>query len=70
MNNKQTVDVKMKVDTQELEDAGDLIAEVGERLNSTVPNITIRNNENVYVTIYNMNQTADEHFGGSDDKMD
>ena len=65
MNNKQTVDVKIKADTQELEDARDLIAEVGERLNSTVPNITIRNNENVYVTIYNMNQTADEHFGGN-----
>lgn len=51
---------KITVDTQELEDATDLIEEVGERLNSVVPNITIRNNQNVYVTINNFNQPTDD----------
>ena len=51
---------KITVDTQELEDATDLIEEVGERLNSVVPNITIRNNQNVYVTINNFNETESQ----------
>lgn len=51
------IKAKITVDTQELEDATDLIEEVGERLNSVVPNITIRNNQNVYVTINNFNET-------------
>lgn len=51
---------KITVDTQELEDATDLIEEVGERLNSVVPNITIRNNQTVYVTINNFNQPTDD----------
>lgn len=56
------VKTKITVDTQELEDATDLIEEVGERLNSVVPNITIRGNENVYVTINNFNATAKEYY--------
>lgn len=52
-----TIDAKIAVDTQELEDATDLISEVGERLSSVVPNITIRNNNAVYVTINNFNET-------------
>lgn len=51
------IKTKITVDTQELEDATDLIEEVGERLHSVVPNITIRNNQNVYVTINNFNET-------------
>jgi len=51
------IETKINVDTQELEDASDLIEEVGERLNSVVPNIVIRNNQNVYVTINNFNET-------------
>lgn len=51
---------KITVDTQELEDATDLIEEVSERLNSVVPNITIRNNQNVYVTINNFNETESQ----------
>lgn len=54
------IKAKIEVDTQELEDATDLIEEVGERLNSVVPNITIRNNQNVYVTINNFNETEDQ----------
>ena len=54
------IKAKITVDTQELEDATDLIEEVGERLNSVVPNITIRNNQNVYVTINNFNQPTDD----------
>lgn len=51
---------KITVDTQELEDATDLIEEVGARLSSVVPNITIRNNQAVYVTINNFNATEKE----------
>ena len=50
------IKTKISVDTQELEDATDLIAEVGERLKSVVPNIVIRNNQNVYVTVNNFNE--------------
>lgn len=50
------IKTKISVDAQELEDATDLIEEVGERLNSVVPNIVIRNNQNVYVTINNFNE--------------
>jgi hypothetical protein len=50
------IKTKISVDTQELEDATDLIEEVGERLHSVVPNIVIRNNQNVYVTINNFNE--------------
>lgn len=55
-----TINAKIAVDTQELEDATDLIEEVGERLNTVVPNITIRNNQNVYVTINNFNETESQ----------
>lgn len=51
------INTKISVDTEELEDATDLIEEVGERLSSVIPNITIRNNQNVYVTINNFNET-------------
>ena len=51
------IKAKISVDTQELEDATDLIEEVSERLHSVVPNITIRNNQNVSVSIYNYNET-------------
>ena len=51
------IETKISVDTQELEDATDLIEEVGERLNSVVPNIVIRNNQSVYVTINNFNES-------------
>ena len=50
------IKTKISVDTQELEDATDLIEEVGERLHSVVPNIVIRNNQNVYVTVNNFNE--------------
>lgn len=55
-----TIETKLKVDTQELEDAQDLISEVSGRLSSVVPNITIRNNSAVYVTINNFNATEKE----------
>ena len=54
---------KITVDTQELEDAADLIEEVGERLNSVVPNITVRNNQNVYITVNNFNETENQWVG-------
>ena len=51
------INTKITVDTQELEDARELIEDVSEELRSVVPNITIRNNQNVYVTINNFNET-------------
>lgn len=57
MTDLNEIKAKITVDTEELEDASDLIEQVGERLHSTVPNITIRNNQNVYVTINNFNET-------------
>lgn len=57
------IKAKITVDTQELEDATDLIEEVGDRLNNVVPNITIRNNQNVYVTINNFNETESQWAG-------
>jgi len=54
------IETKISVDTEQLEDATDLIEEVSERLHSVVPNITIRNNQNVYVTINNFNQPTDD----------
>ena len=58
---------KITVDTQELEDATDLIGEVSERLNSVVPNITIRNNQNVYVSIFNYNETEKQWSDGKEE---
>ena len=54
------IETKLSVDAQELEDAADLIEEIGARLSSVVPNITIRNNQAVYVTINNFNATEKE----------
>lgn len=51
------INTKITVDAQELEDARDLIEDVSAELRSVVPNITIRNNQNVYVTINNFNET-------------
>ena len=59
-----TIDAKITVETQELEDATDLIEEVSERLSSVVPNITIRNNQNVYVTTNNFNETEKQWAKG------
>ena len=56
----EEINTKISVDTEELEDAADLIKEVGERLSSVIPNITIRNNKNVYVTINNFNETESQ----------
>lgn len=54
------IKTKVSVDMGQLEEATDLIEEVSEKLHSVVPNITIRNNENVYVSIYNFNTTEKE----------
>lgn len=56
MKEIEELKTKISVDTEELEDATDLIEEVGERLHSVVPNIVIRNNQNVYVTVNNFNE--------------
>ena len=58
----EDLDVKINVDTEELEDATEMIKDFEEHLTRVVPNITIRSNDNVYVTINNFNQTAKEYF--------
>lgn len=61
------IKAKVSVDTEELEDATDLIEEVSERLHSVVPNITIRNNQNVYVSIFNYNETEKQWSDGEEE---
>lgn len=51
-----TMEVGVSVDTEELERAKDIAEELAEQCTRIVPNITIRNNKNVYVTINNWNK--------------
>lgn len=64
MNETSEIKTKVTVDTQELEDAKDLIEDVSHELRSVVPNITIRNNQAVYVTVNNFNCTEKEWSEG------
>ena len=57
-NNKLELDFKVNVDDEGLEDTVDMLKEVTD----LIPNITIRNNENVYVTVNNFNSTAKEYY--------
>lgn len=54
---ENNIDLKISVDTEELERAKDIAEELAEQCERIVPNITIRNNKNVYVTINNWNVT-------------
>ena len=56
--NKADINLKVNVDDEELEDTVDMLREVTDLL----PSITIRNNEQVYVTINNFNTTAKEYY--------
>ena len=56
--NKSDINLKVNVDSEELEDTVDMLKEVTDML----PNITIRNNEQVYVTINNFNVPAKEYY--------
>ena len=53
-NNELNLDVK--VNTNELEKMADLM----ERIGDAMPNLVIRNNQNVYVTINNWTNTTDD----------
>lgn len=57
-DNKTGIDLKVNVDDEGLEDTVDMLREATDLL----PNITIRNNEQVYVTINNFNATAKEYY--------
>lgn len=50
------MELKVSVDTEELEKARDIAEELADQCERIVPNITIRNNKNVYVTINNWNK--------------
>lgn len=52
------INLKVNVDSEGLEDTVDILREATELL----PNITIRNNEQVYVTINYFNTTAKEYY--------
>lgn len=56
MNEDNTINVDVKVNKEEVEDT---IAELKEAVDIR-PNITIRNNKNVYVTINYFNETEKE----------
>lgn len=57
-DNKANIDFKVNVDDEGLEDTVDMLREAADLL----PNITIRNNEQVYVTINYFNTTAKEYY--------
>lgn len=57
-DNKASIDLKVNVDDEGLEDTVDMLREATELL----PNITIRNNEQVYVTINNFSVPAKEYY--------
>lgn len=57
-DNKASIDLKVNVDDEGLEDTVDMLREATDLL----PNITIRNNEQVYVTINYFNTTAKEYY--------
>ncbi len=52
------IKIGVDVDTETLQDVSNILKEV----NDTKPNITIRNNEQVFVTINNFNETEQEYF--------
>lgn len=54
----ENISIGVDVDTEKLQDAVDIL----DKLNSVVPDITIRDNVNVYVTINNFNATEKEHY--------
>lgn len=57
-DNKGSIDLKVNIDDEGLEDTVDMLREATDLL----PNITIRNNEQVYVTINYFNTTAKEYY--------
>lgn len=57
-DNKGSIDFKVNIDDEGLEDTVDMLREAADLL----PNITIRNNEQVYVTINYFNTTAKEYY--------
>ena len=60
MDKEKDSDIKIGVDVdmEKIQDTVDILKEI----NDTKPNITIRNNENVYVTINNFNETEQEYL--------
>lgn len=54
---KSEIDLDINVNKEQLDDTIDELKE----LNETRPNITIRNNQNVYVTINYFNETEKEY---------
>ena len=60
MLNKQdeSINFKIEVDDEKLQDTVDILKEV----NDSKPNITIRDNVNVYVTINNFNEPEREYL--------
>ncbi len=52
------IKIGVDVDTEKIQDTVDMLKEI----NDTKSNITIRNNENVYVTINNFNENEQEYY--------
>lgn len=57
MSNPNDLDISVNVNKEQLDET---IGELRE-LKDTKPNITIRNNQNVYVTINNFNESEKEY---------
>ena len=58
---KTGIDIEVNVDNEKLEKTVDLMQTLSDAVNDTKPNITIRDNENVYVTINNFNETEKQY---------
>ena len=57
---KNTVDFKVNVDRESVDDT---LAELEEHYNElNIPNVTIRNNETVYLTMNNFNCTHEQYI--------
>lgn len=54
----ESINFKIEVDDEKLQDTVDILKEV----NDSKPNITIRDNVNVYVTINNFNEPEREYL--------
>lgn len=58
--NKNTIDVDVNVNREGLEDTLDELHEACNELN--IPNITVRNNQNVYITVNCFNMTHEQYM--------
>lgn len=60
MNTIDEINIKVNVDSEEVEEATDKINDLADALDRIVPNVTVKNNKAVYVTINNWNASSED----------